>query len=231
MLTGPIVGGFIVLARGWRWTQWVTLMLMLVTLAFGIGIPESYGREIPRRRARRLGQRLNQPPAESGVTIGQMIRITVINPIIMFVSEPVVIMCTWILGINFAVVFQWFITVPVALNMAYNFDVAQAGLAFFSAIGGAVGAALLSILVEQILYHICATKKNGDMMPIEYRLIPAMYGTFFVAGSLFWVGYTAAPTIHFIVPILGTAVYVFGNVSVLVSPIANPVNRYHVLTA
>lgn len=53
------------------------------------------------------------------------------------------------------------------------------------------------------------------MAPIEYRLIPAMVGSLGMVGSLFWVGFTAAPSFHYFVPITGTGVYVWSSMSVL----------------
>lgn len=52
---------------------------------------------------------------------------------------------------------------------------------------------------------------------IEYRLFPAMFGVFLIPASLFWIGWTAKPDVHFLVPIFGTAVYVWGSAMVLIS--------------
>jgi len=215
---GPLVGGFVVASKSWRWTQWVTLMVALAALLLGIGMSETYQREIPRRRAKRLGLAPHEEsPAESGVTVAQMVRITVFTPLRMLVSEPIVILCSLYLGFNFAVIFQWFITVPVVLHGVYGFTVQQAGLAFIGAIVGSVIAAAMSVVVEQILHRRFRKRNQGGMMEIEYRLIPAMIGGFGITASLFWIGWTAKPSITWRSPVLGTMVYVWGNLSVLVS--------------
>ncbi|OCK86071.1 MFS general substrate transporter [Lepidopterella palustris CBS 459.81] len=220
---GPIVGGFVVTAKGWRWLEWTTLMITLVVLVFGIGIPETYGREIPRRRNRRRGLAPpHQSPAESGVTFGQMFQVTVLTPLRMLVTEPVVIMTSLYLGFNFALVFQWFITVPVVLEGVYGFTRAQAGVAFTSAIGGAVLAAITTIVIEQVQYR----RGMKAALRIEERLIPAMIGGTFMTASLFWVGWTASPKIHWISPVLGTALYVWGSLLVVISFIAYLFDAY-----
>ena len=64
------------------------------------------------------------------------------------------------------------------------------------------------------------------MVPIEYRLLPAMAGSLFVLGSLFWIAWTAKPAFAFYSPIFGTLLYVWGNMSVLVSAISYLFDAY-----
>ena len=124
-------------------------------------------------------------------------------------------MITLYLGLNFAVVFQWFITVPAVLNMVYGFNVQTAGLAFIGAIGGVGLAAGMSTVIDQL------SVRGSDMPVIERRLFPAMFGAVAIVVSLFWIGFTASPKYSFYSPIFGTAVYVWGNAMVLVSFLRN----------
>lgn len=189
-------------------------MLILAALLYGINMPETYGREIPRRRNRqRKLPPPQQPPAESGVTLGQIVMVTVVNPLKQIAMEPIVTMICYSLAVNWAVTFQWFITVPVVLTSVYNFTPQRAGLAFISAIGGATLAALGVIITELTIY----TAGGRRSMAIEKRLIPAMYGSLLIIASLFWIGWTADPSISYYSPIFGTAVFIWGGLSVLVS--------------
>lgn len=217
---GPLATGFVVEAKGWRWTGYITLIIALLAFLFGLGIPETYQREIPRRRAKRQGMpQPQQSLAESGVTLGQMLRLTVWEPIVMFFTEPIVLLSSLMLAFHFGVVFQWFISVPAALSTAYEFGLGDIGLAFSSAIVGALLGLVTSVVIEQAL-HYRSVRREGraGMMPIEYRLIPAMIGGFLTMGGLFWVGWTASPMFYPAIPIAGTALYVWGNVLIFVSP-------------
>ncbi len=211
--SGPLIGNFVIKGGNWRWTEYTAVIMIFFTFALGVGMPETYGREIPRRRNKARGMAPPmQPPAESGVTIGQMVKITVVNPLKQLVTEPIVMMISFTLAVNWAVTFQWFITVPVVLESVYNFTPQQVGLAMISAIGGASLAALGAIAIEQAIVKTC----HGTP-PIEKRLIPAMYGSVLFTGSLFWIGNTADPKINYLAPIFGTAVNIWGGLSVLVS--------------
>ena len=212
--SGPLVGNFVARGGNWRWTEYTSVIVILFAFALGVGMPETYGREIVRRRAKARGMPVPmQSPAESGVTIGQMVTVTVINPLKMLVMEPIVMMISFTLALNWAVTFQWFITVPVVLHLVYAFQPYQVGLAMISAIGGAALAALFAIGIEQSIVKSC----HGPA-PIEKRLIPAMYGSICFTGSLFLVGNTADPKISYLAPIFGTALNIFGGLSILVSP-------------
>lgn len=187
--SGPIAGGYIVTTFDWRWTQYLSCLVIAFVLLFGIGISETSQREIPRRRARRAGKTFHQEPAQSGVTASQMLRVTVLNPIRMLFTEPIVALTSAMLIFNFAVVFQWFITVPAVLSSVYGFDLRQIGLAFTTAIVGATLAAACNIAIEQV--SACRLmKRHGTAMGqlLEYRLVPAMLGQFLVTSSLFWIG-------------------------------------------
>jgi MFS transporter, DHA1 family, multidrug resistance protein len=215
---GPLVGGFVFASTNWRWTQYVTLMIALAAFLLGVGLPETYNRTILRRRAARLGL---PPPkllcAQSGVTLADMARVTLFTPLRMLVTEPIVALLSVYLAFNFAVLFQWFIAVPAVLHLVYKFSVQQAGLAFIAAILGSLLAAVTSILLDKLTVSRMSKKNPNGMIPIEYRLFPAMIGGFGMTASLFWIGWTAKPEISFASPVVGTVLYVWGSMSTLVS--------------
>lgn len=219
---GPIIGGFVLANKGAAWLSWVTLFFATFAMAFGAAMPETYGREILRTRIQYQKSGIILPCAESGTTLPEMMRITVLNPLKMLVTEPLVIMASLYLGLNFGLVFQWFISVPAVLSLVYGFNGKQDGLAFLSAVGGTFLAALTSALLEAIT----ARREKRDRQSIEDRLWPAMVGSLLVIGSLFWIGFTAKPDFHYLVPIFGTAVFVWGNAMILISFISYLFDAY-----
>lgn len=192
-------------------------------------MPETYPRAIMRTRAKRRGVPHGLPPARSGETIPAMLQVTVVQPLKMLVTEPIVIMITLYLGLNFGVLFQFFISVPAVLSEVYSFTMQEIALAFNAAIVGALAAAVTSILLDRISYPRALKKAMDDHVDIEYRLLPALIGSLGIVASLYWIGWTAKPTIMWPSPVLGTALYVWGNMSVLVSPHSLNSHLYHLL--
>ena len=204
---------------------------MGLAFVFGIGMPETYAREIIRTRAKRNGRPHNLPKAESGVTFLEMAKVTVVDPLVMIVSEPIVILSSILLGANFGFLFQWFITVPFALQATYNFSIQRVGLAFTAALAGTALALATAILFDQIFHHMCrpspSSMKPAKMIErLENRLWPAMVGVLLMVAALFWVANTATPSINYAVPIIGTAVYVWGSMLVVIGIVAYLFDAY-----
>ena len=169
-----------------------------------------------RRRAKLNGQSDQMMEAASGVTLGAMLQITLFTPMKMLLAEPIVILVTLYLGFNFAVIFQFFITVPAVLEGVYGFEVQHVGIAFVAAIVGALLAASTCIIIDRLTWPKQMGKSTDGMVAVEYRLYPAMIGGFLITASLFWIGWTAG-TVSWPSPVLGTMLYVWGNLMVLVS--------------
>lgn len=215
-------------------------------MLLGIGVPETYPREILRKRARLGGYKINLAKAESGVTLAEMAQITLFTPLAMTVTEPVVIMVTLYLALNFAVLFQWvsrpeephlkyskrtdsspkFIAVPAVLALTYGFTLHQAGLAFIAAIIGALASTLTSSFIDAFTNRRDRCDRKADLGPIEYRLVPAMAGSLGMAASLFWIGFSAKPTINHMIPIVGTGVYVWSSMSILTALVSYIFDAY-----
>ena len=192
-------------------------MMALAAFLFGLGMPETYPRKIMSRRAKRRGQLARLAPAQSGVTIGDMLKATFFTPCLMLVTEPIVIGTSLYLAFNFAIIFSFFISIPLVLNLTYNFTLQETGLAFIAAIVGAPLAAVTSIVIDRLTHPHLTIREHTGKLPIEYRLYPAMIGGFGITFSLFWIAWTATPSVPSPSPIVGTLLYVWGNMSVLVS--------------
>lgn len=119
-----------------------------------------------------------------------------------------------------------FISVPAVLALTYNFALYQVGLAFISAIAGSLVSTMTSSLTESIVNRQNGCTNMATSPPLEYRLIPAIYGSIGLCGSLFWVGFTASPRINSIVPIFGTGVYVWSSMSILTALISYIFDAY-----
>ncbi|OAP64531.1 hypothetical protein AYL99_00503 [Fonsecaea erecta] len=227
---GAIILGNVIPSTPWRWTSYVSLVVCLTACLIGVGVPETYPREIIRARAKRAGRPHNVPSAESGTTLCRMARLTIVDPLIMAFTEPIVIFTTLYVSIVFGTTFQWFIAVPAALNLTYGFGIRPSGLAFISAVVGALFAAGSATLIEQFMIlsktRQCKDQETVQQLEIEYRLVPAIVGGILMTGAFFWVGYTTVPTISYPFPIIGTGVYVWGSMMVLISYISYLFDAY-----
>jgi hypothetical protein len=176
-------------------------VLAAFTLFTGLAMQETYQREIPRRLARVKGRTraqviAEQDPPQSGSTVGEMFQCTVVQPAVMFFTQPVVTLTSLIMFFTYAVTFQWFIAVPAALEpkppAGPGFSVSQVGLAFLVVPSATVLGALSVILIEFMTVAKFGKKLDHDhhamLRSVEYRLLPAMFGIMLMTACLFWIG-------------------------------------------
>jgi MFS family permease len=228
---GPPVGGFAVMAKGWRWTQWPVLMIGLAALIFGIFQEETYKKIILQRRARKL----NIPPPPNPLPPGLarvkfLLFVTVFRPIRMLVTEPIVACFSIYTAFNFSVLFGFFDAFPIVFQGVYHFNTGESGLTFLGIGLGCCIATGIFIMMDRLTYRkkTLAARAKGDMSPLppEQRLHSAMLGSFLLPIGLFWFAWTAREDIHWIVPLLATVPFGIGNLLVFCSCVLYLIDTY-----
>lgn len=107
------------MAKGWRWTQWPVLMIGLVALIFGAFQQETYKKIILQKRAKKFGIPPPPNPLPPGLArIKFLLFVTVLRPIRMLVTEPIVAYFSTYTAFNFAVLFGFFDAFPIVFQVS-----------------------------------------------------------------------------------------------------------------
>lgn len=202
---GPVVGGYIAKAKNWQWTIWLNLMTSGATLILLLFIPESYMPVILKRRALRRGENL-PPKLPMRVALKKVAIITLIRPIKMLLFDPIVSSLSIYSSFVFAVLMGFFEAIPYIFIKTYHFTIPESGLVFIGVGAGISLSVPIHYLVQRIFYDNKARAmfERGDKPAAEWRLYSAFIGAVLLPSSLFWVGWSAKPEVHWIVPALGT---------------------------
>lgn len=94
---GPLVGGFVATAGGWRWLYWIQLILAgVVWVLICTTVPETYTPVLLSRRAKRLrketgNDRLATEKELDSRPLGEQIYIFLLRPLQLLFREPIVI--------------------------------------------------------------------------------------------------------------------------------------------
>ena len=205
---GPLVGGFAAQYKGWRWTIWELMWLSGFTLIVLIFfLPETSSSNILFRRARRLRRLTGDQKYKSEPEIGaedmtgkDVVMIALVRPFSLNFQEPIVFLLNLYIALVYGLLYIWFESFPLVFEGLYMFTVSQEGLAF---IGILVGVVLVIPPFFLYLYKIQEKQFNskGELRP-ELRIPPSMVGAFFIPICLFWFGWSARPSIHWIMPIV-----------------------------
>ncbi|KAF2839415.1 putative caffeine resistance protein 5 [Patellaria atrata CBS 101060] len=210
---GPLLSGFAVPVKGWRWSLWeIVWMAGPIFVLFFFFVPETYTPTILRNRAQRLrkltgnkGIKSATELARADMTFGKIFADAVVKPFEIFIKDPAILYINVYTGIIYGIYYAFFEVFPLVYPPMYGFNIGETGLVFLSIVVGCIcGMVIYSYYIFVILFP--DFKKNG-WRPQEWRLRPSLWATFGPPIGLFIFAWTARPDFHWIATALGITLY------------------------
>ncbi|OQE16987.1 hypothetical protein PENSTE_c022G01609 [Penicillium steckii] len=219
---GPLLGGFINQYTDWRWTFyvlliWAAMMLGLVYLF----VPETYQPVLLSRKAQQIRKQTGNPdilaPNEKHtLPLRTMISQSISRPIMLLALEPMCLSLCIYSAILLGIIYLFFGAFQTVFESVYGFQLWQRGLSFLGLLVGMIFA-ILSDPYWKWRYrrseknHAALGNTGSHSMP-EWRLPPAILGAPLVTVGLFIFAWTTYPTVHWIVPIIGSGIFGAGTI-------------------
>ncbi|KAK8075988.1 MFS general substrate transporter [Apiospora phragmitis] len=215
---GPIIGGYLAPAKGWRWTIWVfTWMCVLVLLTMFFLFPETSAASILYQRARRLRKAMGNDRLRSQSEVDAAKHHTPKDTLVMLgcaftltFGEPVILLVDLYAGLLYGVLFRWFESFPLVYGDIYHFSSGQQGLVFLGIFVFAALTVPLFLLWTRL--KVVPKMRDGSFVP-EHLLPPTFIGCFALPVCLFWFGWGARPGVHWVVSVLGSGLFSVGMVT------------------
>ncbi|KAK9245129.1 major facilitator superfamily domain-containing protein [Lipomyces tetrasporus] len=201
---GPVAGGWVATTKDWKWTQWVYMMIGGAVMVLLLFIRESYKPVILARRARQRGVPLPaKPPVKAALKM--VAAITLTRPVRMLATDVIVSSLSVYSAFVFAVLLAFFEGLPYIFTTVYGFSIGDAGLVFVAIGVGVFVSLAVAFALDRIWYQPAATRAiaQGVVPRAELRLQCGFVGAVLLPVSLFWIGWSARPSVHWIVPTLG----------------------------
>lgn len=187
----PFVGGFIVMSPlGWRWTMYVSAMMILSSFALLVAFfEETYAPMILVEKAALLRRQshnwfIHAKQDEVEVDVKELIRNNFTRPIRMLITEPIILLVTIYITFIYGLIYALLGAYPVVFSEIYGMSIGVGGLAFVGLIVGELLGGVY-ILCLQPSYTRKLTANNDQPVP-EWRLPPAIVGGIVFAIGLFW---------------------------------------------
>jgi MFS family permease len=165
---GPIAGEAIVTDRSWRWTFWLTAMLVGVCFMSMVSVPETYRPEIRRKMLKLPRQNLWHCLAPAFA-----------RPIHMLMVEPIIFPTAAIVTMGQVVVFVFYASYPLVLARVYQFSAYETGLAFIPLVVG-------SLLALPVISMVMKRREKSSNPQPEDSLPAASIAGIMLPISLFW---------------------------------------------
>lgn len=219
---GPIAGGFLSSASGWRWVEGLMAIftgIMWIIITFTV--PETYAPVILKKRAEKLSALTGHKyisKLEAGKpikTIGQTFKTALARPWVLLFREPIVLIVSLFMAILYGTLYMLFAAFPIVYQQGRGWSPGVGGLAFLGIVVGMMVAVGYTIW-DNRRYAKISDEYDG-LAPPEARLPPAMIGAILLPIGMFWFAWTNGPEVHWMVSIAGTSFFGGGVVLLFLS--------------
>ncbi|KAI9929734.1 hypothetical protein ASPWEDRAFT_156022 [Aspergillus wentii DTO 134E9] len=211
-LLGPIISGYVSVIS-WRWTFWVGLIIAGAGFPLILFMPETYMPVLVQRHERAMNpdrltgwERFRFEAREFSNKMGSVMS----RPFAMIFQEPIVLCCSLYLALVYSVLYLYFEAYPIVFQKLYGLSAGVSGLAFLPILPGSIIAFIIFFLYSS--YHTKAAKANLPWAHVEeYRRLPlACIGCLGIPIALFWLGWSAKPSISPVMPMMSGIFFGFG---------------------
>lgn len=191
---GPLLSGFSVVVKGWRWSMWELLWLAgPVWVLMFLFLPETSADNILLRRAQRLRRLTGNLMLKSQGEINQAkmtLRDVLIDalwrPIQTVVLDPAIAFTAVYTALIYGIYYSFFEAFPIVYLGYFGFNLGEMGLAFLSIIIGAIIG--VSFYLAYCYWIVEPSIRARGLGAPERRLVPALGAAFLLPVGLFIFG-------------------------------------------
>ncbi|CAG7946532.1 unnamed protein product [Penicillium salamii] len=232
---GQLIGSFIPPALGWRWLEWIMLIMggtVLVTVI--LFQPETYGDLLLYRKAKALRKQTGNPryraPMEvNKLPLKQRLIVAVSRPFLWSYTEPIVLLMALYLTIVYIILFTFLEGYKFIFGETYGLSQELTSITWA---GMFVGMTLTSLIIPTVFTWTRQEYKDTNRIRPETRLWYAMLGGApAVPVGLFWMGWTSSPSISIWSPLVASALVGFGMTTIFTSAYLYVIDSYGVFSA
>ncbi len=199
------MGSYSTARKNFRWPEWITIFFFLASYVYAIPQRETYKKSILAARSRKL-----KLPGPTKITNPMFfLTVTLLRPLHMLFTEPIVLSFAVYVGFNFAVLFGFLPAIPLIFTQVYHFTPEETGWPFFGIFVGSFLALPTAWLIDKYIYQVERRKAlaraeidpeaSPNVAP-EHRLYGAMLGSLGLPIGLFWFAWTSREGVYWFVP-------------------------------
>ncbi|KAJ0414189.1 major facilitator superfamily domain-containing protein [Aspergillus carlsbadensis] len=216
---GPIIGGFVFQHLGWRWTNWIVLIIGGLVLVLIASVKETYAPVILKKRAA-IKRKETQDTKwwtryDGGVSFTSSLKINLKRPFVMLITEPICIFWDGYVAIVYGILYLCFVAYPIAFQQERGWSPGIGGLSF---VGIGVGV-LIAIACEPLFRKVINLHRKDPetgMVQPEAMVSVVFFGATLLAIGQVWFSWTCTSNVHWTLPILAGVPFGTGNACVFI---------------
>ncbi|RDW57252.1 hypothetical protein BP5796_12702 [Coleophoma crateriformis] len=183
---GPLIGEAIVQrTENWRWSMWLIAILLGFASPCLLRNHETYMPEILGRDVKKQGQAV-LPRGN----FGELLYVSMRRPLHMLIVEPIIFPTALLVAFSQAILFIFYVAYPLMLTTVYSFTPIEIGCAFLPMLIGTFFAfGILGVFNKK-------AQQSTKPPQLEHQLYPATIGSIMQPVALFWLAWSARPSVH-----------------------------------
>ncbi|OTA55847.1 MFS general substrate transporter [Hypoxylon sp. EC38] len=204
-VTGPVIGGFVYQYLGWRWDNWLVLILAGVATASMMFPKETYAPIILQKKAARIRKEMEDERwwcrYDEKLSKAALLKINLLRPFALSFKEPILWFFNIWISLIYGILYLCFVAYPIVFSQHRGWSPGITGLAF---VGIGIGS-MIAILGEPFWRKIINSHPKD---PLTGRVPPEATARVMIIGSILVpigqlvFSWTCLPgTIHWAVPI------------------------------
>ena len=210
---GPLLSGFAVMAKGWRWSLWEIVWIAApVFVLMMLFVPETSTPNILLRRANRLRKKTGCERLKAQSEIDQKglkpsaVAIdALIKPLEITIKDPAIAFVNLYTSLVYGIYYSFFEVFPLVYPPFYGFTLGTVGVLFTCILVACLIG--IAVYVSYLYFYLVPDIMRRGLRVQETRLEPALLAVFGPTIGLFLFAWTARPDIHWIVSTIGITIY------------------------
>ncbi|KAH8886497.1 MFS general substrate transporter [Thozetella sp. PMI_491] len=214
-VTGPLIGGFVYQYLGWRWDNWLVLILGGMAFICMVTVKETYAPAILQKKAalrrketddERWWSRYDQK-----FSTVELLKLNLSRPFILSLTEPILWFFNIWISIIYGILYLCFVAYPIVFSQHRGWGPGISGLAFVGIGVGSTIAIVMEPVWRKIINSHEKDPETGRAFP-EATASVMMIGAISTAVGQLVFSWTCLPvTIHWAVPIAFGIPFGLGN--------------------
>ncbi|KAH7091074.1 major facilitator superfamily domain-containing protein [Paraphoma chrysanthemicola] len=204
---GPLVGGFLSEAGGWRWLYWIQLILSgCVWILITFTVPETYAPRLLAVRAKKLRKQTGDAKFVTEQDLdtrpfSQRLSLFLLRPFQLLFRELIVFFISVYMSVLYGLLYMFFVAYPIVYQKGKGYSAGITGLMFIPLILGVLCSAACAPLVNK--HYMTLVAKHNGHPPAEARLIPMMASCWFIPIGVFIFAWTSYEEVSWWGPAMG----------------------------
>lgn len=192
---------------------WVKLNRMCGILTLTLADPVLLKKKAEKIRKETGDERWKAPMEKSNKSILRTVSLSLLRPFQLLIFEPMCLILDVYCAVLLGILYLFFGAFPLVFVNNHGFTLWQVGLSFLGLFVGLIFACATAPFWRYARDWLVTKRERqtGETKgEPEDQLPPVIVGAPLIVIGLFWFGFTTYPWVHWILPIIGSAIFAFG---------------------